>query len=151
MRIKKILLFVVLLMLVGYSFSIAADGIQWYSMKDGMEKAKNEKKPCIVDFFYGAGCSRCEKLQKFVYNDPVIAKKIMADFIPIKIDLTKPLSKEEDALGKKFDYKNDCLLIFLDHNGEVISDAKGKRLCFVDSVDPEWFVSYLDMIKSQYK
>jgi hypothetical protein len=75
----------------------------------------------------------------------------MDDFIPIKIDLTKPLLAEEEAFGNKFEFKHDCLLLFLDHNGEVISDPGGKRLCFIDSLDPEWFVGYLDMIKNSYK
>ena len=148
---KKILLLVSLLVFVICSHSFGADGMQWLSLKEGFAKAKIEKKPSIVDFFFGKGCPRCEKLQKYVYDDPIISKKIMDDFVPIRIDLTKPLTKEEDALGKKFDYKMDCLLLFLDHNGEVISDSKGKRLCFVDNVDPEWFVSYLDMIKKQYE
>jgi len=150
-KVKKILLLVSLLLLVTCSHAFGADGVQWFSMKEGFAKSKIEKKPCIVDFFYGKGCPRCEKLQKYVYDDPIISKKIMDDFVPIRIDLTKPLTKEEDALGKKFDYKMDCLLLFLDHNGEVISDSKGKRLCFIDYVDPEWFVSYLDMIKKKYE
>ena len=147
---KKILLPLVLVLLFGHSVSFASPGVQWYSLKDGMEKTKNEKKPMIVDFFYGKGCPRCEKLQKNVYDDPIISKKINDDFVPIRIDLTKPLSAEEDALGKKYEYKMDCLLLFLDQNGELISDPKGKRLCFIDNVDPEVFVSYLDMIKKKY-
>lgn len=148
---KKVLLLVAVYILVACSYSYSADGLQWFSLKEGFAKAKLEKKPCIVDFFFGPGCPRCERMQKYVYNDPVIAKKIMDDFVPIRIDLNKPLTEEEDALGKKFDYKMDCLLLFLDYNGEVITDTLGKRLCFADSVDPEWFVSYLDMIKKQYE
>jgi thioredoxin-related protein len=148
---KKLLLLMIFLILVGYSHSSAADGVQWLSLKEGFAKAKLENKPCIVDFFYGKGCPRCEKLQKYVYDDPAISKKINDDFVPIRIDLTKPLTAEEDSLGKKFDYKMDCLLLFLDHNGDLISDNKGKRLCFVDNVDPELFVSYLDEIKKKYE
>jgi thioredoxin-related protein len=148
---KKLLLLGAFLMFVAYSPAFAADGVQWFSLKVGFEKAKSEKKPCIVDFFYGKGCPRCEKLQKNVYDDPIISKKIMDDFVPIRIDLTKPLTEEEDALGKKFDYKMDCLLLFLDYDGKVINDTSGKRLCFMDSIDPEAFVSYLDMIKNTYR
>jgi len=149
---KKILLIILAFSLLGTaSYSFASDGLKWLSLKEGFAKAKLEKKPCIVDFYFGKGCPRCEKLQKYVYDDPTIAKKIMDDFVPIRIDLTKPLTKEEDALGKKFDYKMDCLLLFLDYNGEVISDSKGKRLCFIDNVEPDFFVSYLDMIKNSYK
>ena len=148
---KKIPIMVFLFLLVCHSSSFATDGIQWYSLKDGMEKAKQEKKPSIVDFWYGEECPRCARLQKEVYSDPLISKKIMDDFVPIKVDLTKDLTEEEEALGNKFDFKHDCLLLFLDHNAEVISDTQGKRLCFMDSVDPEWFVAYLDMIKRSYK
>ena len=148
---KKVLLLATVFLFVACSYSYSADGVQWFSLKDGFAKAKLEKKPSIVDFFYGKGCPRCEKLQKYVYDDTTIAKKINDDFVPIRIDLTKPLTSEEDALGKKFDYKMDCLLLFLDYNGDVISDSKGKRLCFVDNVDPELFVSYLDTIKKKYE
>lgn len=148
---KKILLLVALFVMMGFSLSIAAEGIQWYSLKDGLEKAKQEKKPSIVDFWYGEGCPRCARLQKDIYSDPLIVKKIMDDFIPIKVDLTKALTEEEEALGNKYEYKHECLLLFLDHNGEVLSDSGGKRLCFIDSLDPEWFVSYLDTIRRSYK
>jgi thioredoxin-related protein len=148
---KKIILIVSLFVLTGYSVSFAAEGVQWMSLKDGLVKAKIEKRPLIVDFFYGKGCSRCESLQKNVYNDPSISKKIMNSFVPVRIDLTKPLTAQEDALGKKFEYKNDCLLLFLDPTGELIHDTEGKRLCFVDKLDPKWFDSYLDMIIKKYE
>lgn len=149
---KKLLIIVLSFFLLGaYTHSFAAEGVQWLSLKEGMEKAKKEKKPSIVDFWYGVECPRCARLQRDVYSDPMITKKIMADFIPIRIDISKPLTEEEEALGNKFDYKHECLLLFLDHEGEVLSDTQGGRLCFADSVAPEWFVSYLDMIKQSYK
>lgn len=128
-----------------------AEAVKWITLKEGTEKARLEKKPMIVDFFFGKGCPRCELLEKNVYSDPAIAGKIMADFVPVRVDLTKPLTKEEEALGDKFDYKKDCLLVFLDPEGEVFTDKAGKRLCFIDKVDPEWFVEYLDTIREKMK
>lgn len=127
---------------------VLASEVKWLSLKEGMEKAKIEKKPVIVDFFYGKGCPRCEVLEKTVYGNPAIAKKLMDDFVPVRVDLTKKLTKEEEELGNKYYFKNDCLLLFLDHNGDVIKDPGGKRLCFAETIDAEWFVRYLDMIKS---
>jgi thioredoxin-related protein len=147
---KKINVFVIILILSTASFAFASDEIKWFSLNAGMEKAKAEKKPMIVDFYFGKGCPRCEALQKNVYDNPTIAKKIMDDFIPIKIDLTKKLSDEEKKLGNQYDYKNDCLLLFLDDKANIIKDPGGKRLCFVNTVNPEWFVKYLDMIKASY-
>lgn len=148
---KKIYALFVIVMVL---FSVGAFGsseIHWFSLKEGTEKAKAEKKPMIVDFFYGKGCPRCEVLQKGVYDNPAIAKKITDEFVPIRVDLTKKLTEEEEKLGNKYDFKNDCLLLFMDYQGNVMKDPSGKRLCFADTVEPEWFVQYLDMVKKQQK
>ena len=131
------------------SYAFGSTEIKWLPLKEGMEKAKVEKKPMIVDFFFGKGCPRCEALQKGVYDNPTIARKIMDDFIPIRVDLTKKLSPEEEELGNQYDFKNDCMLLFLDPQGTIIKDPSGKRLCFVENVEPDWFVKYLDMIKNR--
>ncbi len=131
------------------NFALADSGIKWYTLTDGQLKSKAEGKPVIVDFFFGKGCPRCEFLEKQVYSNPSIAKKIMDDFVPIRIDLTKKLSPEEQKLGEKYEFKNDCLLIFLDRSGNLVKDATGKKLCFIDKVDPDEFIRYLDTVKSQ--
>ena len=96
---KKSILLMTLFMLLGYTPSFAADGVQWLTLKDGLVKAKIEKRPLIVDFFYGKGCPRCESLQKNVYNDPMISKKIMNNFVPVKIDLAEPSYRSRRRLG----------------------------------------------------
>ncbi|MBI5075889.1 MAG: thioredoxin family protein [Nitrospirae bacterium] len=149
---KKILLPAILFIFVMGSSAFAVGGdVRWSSLKDGMVKAKAEKKPIIVDFFFGKGCPRCEKLEKFIYSEPKIAKKINDDFVPIFIDLTKPLTKEEEALGNKYDYKNDCLMLFLDYDMNLLKDPTGNKMCFVDHVEPDIFNGYLDMMKGQMK
>lgn len=135
--------------LMAFSHAPEENAAKWLSLKEGMEKSKTEKKPLIVDFFYGKGCPRCEELQKDTYDEPSIAKKIMDDFIPVRIDLRNKLTEEEEAFGNRFDYKNECMLIFLDCNGDVIKDPFGKKLCFMDTVEPEQFIAYLDMIKAE--
>jgi thioredoxin-related protein len=147
---KKLQVVMILAPLIAASLSFASGEIRWFSLRDGEERARAEKKPMIVDFYFGKGCPRCEALQKNVYDDPSIAEKIQRDFVPIRIDLTKKLTKEEKKLGERYDYKNDCLLLFLDHNGNILNDPQGKSLCFVDAVDPEWFTEYLDMIKAAF-
>ena len=127
----------------------ASDLVKWRSLKDGMEMAKAEKKPVVLDFFYGKGCPRCEFLEKEVYSNPMIAKKINEDFVPIRIDLLQKLSPEERSLGEKYKFKNDCLLIFLDVQGDLVRGPGGKSLCFIDKVDPEEFIKYLDMTKAR--
>lgn len=142
-----LILFLVLMLTAG-TVSAATDA-GWLTLKDGLARSKAEGKPIIVDFFYGTGCPRCERLQKAVYEEPAIGKRIMDEFVPVRIDLTKKLSPEEEELGKKYDFKNDCLLLFLDKNGEIINGPGGKRLCFIDNLEPDVFLQYLDFIKKE--
>lgn len=145
---RSVLLFLVFGVL-SLSCVSASDLVKWSSLQDGMERAKAEKKPVVLDFFYGKGCPRCEFLEKEVYSNPTIAKKINEDFVPIRIDLMKKLSPEERSLGEKYKFKNDCLLIFLDVKGDLVHAPGGKSLCFIDKVDPDEFIKYLDMTKAR--
>jgi thioredoxin-related protein len=133
------------------AFAVPAGDVKWFSLAEGMAKAKAEKKPLIVDFFYSKDCPRCAKLEQNIYSEPKIAKKINDDFVPVFIDLTKPLSKEEEDLGNKFDYKKDCLMLFLDYDMNILKDPSGKKMCFVDHIEPDVFNGYLDTMKAQMK
>ena len=155
MKIKHLISLAAVLI---FAFSAAAQekqkyagNIKWLSLKEGLKKASAEKKPIIVDFAVAEGCPRCEAMQKNVYSDKDIAGKINSDFIAVFINLGQKLAPEEERLGQQYDFKNDCLLLFLDSDGAVIKDPSGKRLCFAENVEPEWFIKYLDMVKKQQK
>ncbi len=145
------LIFVLLSAVIFSAAAAGAETVKWWTLSEGMPKAKADKKPVLVDFYFGKGCPRCERLDRDVYGDPAIAKKLNSDFIPIRIDLTGKLTEEEQKLGDKFDFKMDCMLLFLDPDGKVMTDYSGKRLCFVENVEPDWFVSYLDIVKNTIK
>lgn len=134
---------------VGTGLAIAAEKVAWVALPEAKKKALAENKPMIIDFFYNMSCPRCAMLEKNIYSEPKIARKINADFVAVRIDLTKELSAEETELGEKFDFKNDCLLLFLDPKGSVYKDPKGKKLCFVEGIEPELFIAYLDMVKEK--
>jgi thioredoxin-related protein len=127
-----------------------AKNVNWHTLKEGSTIALAEKKPCLVDFAVPEHCARCEFLQNNVYNRKEITDKINSDFIPIWIDLSKELTPEEKALGEKFDYRNDCLLLFLDHKGNIIKDPEGKKMCFVDKIPPQVFIDHLDYVREKY-
>ncbi|HWR89903.1 MAG TPA: thioredoxin family protein [Dissulfurispiraceae bacterium] len=147
--ISRRIIIAVLMFIVTFGVADAFSEIRWMMLKEGMEKARVEQKPVIVDFFYGKGCRRCEVLEKTVYGNAAIIQKVGDHFVAVRIDLTKKLSAEEEKLGKTYDFRDDCLLLFLDHTGEVMKDVSGKRLCFIDAVDPEWFDRYLDMVRDR--
>ncbi len=125
------------------------ESIKWYSLEEGKVLAKRLNRPCVVDFHFSRGCPRCEKLEKYVYSNREIIHKLNTEFIPIRIELSGELTPEEKALGERFKYNNECLLLFMDPEGNVIKDPSGKNLCFVDYIEPEWFIRYLDMAKQR--
>lgn len=143
---RKISIMLVLILTAFFCAPVSAE-VRWSSLKEGMEKAKVGKKPMIVDFYFGKGCPRCETLQKNVYGNAEISKKIMDDFIPVRVDLSRKLTPEEKTFGDKFEFKDDCLLLFLDYNGNIINGPGGQRLCFIDNVEPALFIEFLEFIK----
>ncbi|GAB4249048.1 thioredoxin family protein [Deferrisoma sp.] len=124
--------------------SLASDiAIPFYSLEEGKRLAAEQKRPIIVDFYAPEGCSRCDRFAKHIYNNPEIGRYITENFVLVRINLMGNMTRDEIALGRKYDYNYDCLLVFLDYRGEVIEDLSGKRMCFADFIEPEWFKQYL--------
>ena len=127
-----------------------APTVHWQKLQEGREISLREKKPCLVDFAVPMDCDRCDFLQENVYSKEEIVAKINAEFVPILIDLSGDMTPEEIALGEKYDFDNDCLMLFLNHEGEVIKDPKGTQMCFADKIEPEVFMEYLDYVAKEY-
>lgn len=147
MKRMRIWMVILMALLVLPTLAPAADGVSWLTLKAGADKAKLEKKPMLVDFYFGKGCPRCEQLDKEEYNNPEIAQKIKSDFIPVRVDLSRKLTEEEERLGERYHYKKECMLLFLDSDGAIINDPKGKGLSCATMIDAKMFSQYLDTVK----
>lgn len=123
--------------------------LRWHALPEGKRVAAAEHKPLLVDFYAPEGCSRCDKMAAHVYGNPEIARYIEEGFVLVRIDLTANLTREEIALGRKYDYNYDCLLVFLDPGGNVIEDLSGRRMCFTDYIEPQAFIDYLSRAKAR--
>ena len=145
---KKLLAVMILATLTMGPVSLAAEEIRWFSLQEGMERAKTTQKAMLVDFYFGKDCPRCVALKKSIYDDPLISQMITQNVVPIRIDLARKLTAEENKLGERYGYKRDCLLLLLDSSGNVLKDPKGQNLRFTDTVAPDQFVRYLEMIRA---
>ncbi len=135
-------------------FSISACGlvdpgppppkIHWQTLARGKALAAERRLPCLVDFFYGPGCPRCDRFINEIYSDPGIVARIEAGFIPIRINLAAPLSVEEKSLAEKMSTGGECMLMFLDHRGEVVKREKGLALCSLESMGAREFAAILE-------
>jgi thioredoxin-related protein len=129
--------------------SVGADyakAVKWTTLADGLELARKSHKPLYVDFGMPGGCSRCEFLKNNVYNRQKITDKINADFVPVWINLGKELTEQEESIGKRFEYEGECLLLFLDPEGNILTDLEGKKMCYRDNVEPEVIIKHLDSV-----
>ncbi len=121
-----------------------AGDINWRSLEQARVEAKEVGKPLMIDFYVSEACHRCMMMAMQVYAKPEISQYINVNFIPAKINISRTLTPEEHALGKKYDFNYDCLVVFETADGEVIEDVKLGRFCFVDPVDPKFFMGYLE-------
>jgi thioredoxin-related protein len=120
--------------------------VHWKSLDDGIQIARSEGKPMFIDFGVHEGCERCEFMQKHVYSSDKIVDKINRDFVPIYIDLAEDLTPDEQALGERHDFHDECLLLFLDHKKEPFFDEEGGQMCYAEQIDPNVFIRYLDYV-----
>lgn len=86
-----------------------------------------------------------------MYSKDLIVSKINKDFVPIFINLAEDLSPDEQALGHRHDFHDDCMLLFLDHDKQPVFDDQGGKMCFVDEIKPEVFIRYLDYVIGIYE
>jgi len=120
------------------------ESIRWRTLAEGSREAAETKRPCLVDFYFGANCHRCSQLDRHVYTNPYVIHRVNTEFIPVRIDLQKPLTEAEQALMEKMETGGECMLLFLHPDGTVLKDSTGVRVCTMGMISPEQFIRYLD-------
>lgn len=123
--------------------------INWRPLAAGKIEAQQKGMPILVDFYFGAGCHRCMALDNEVYNNSQIVELINRDFVPVRIDLSRELTKEEKMLEDDFATGGECLLGFLDPQGRMIKNQLGKNLCTMGMISRGEFMTYLQNAKKR--
>lgn len=57
----------------------------WYPFNEGIQKAWQEKKHIVIDF-YTDWCGWCKVMDKKTFSMPVVEKYLFENFVPIRID-----------------------------------------------------------------
>jgi len=108
----------------------------WYRYDQGLQKARVEKKPILVDF-YTDWCGWCKKMDKDTYANQEIIRLLNDKFIAVKINAESknPLDlqdkdgkkKTEAQIAREFSVSAYPVTWFLRPTGEQIAPLPGYR------------------------
>jgi len=136
----------------------------YFDLEEGMTAAKKLKKPVMLDFT-GHTCANCRKMEEQVWKQPEVLERLKKDFVLISlyVDESTPLPAEEqytDAEGNfistvgeknlayekaKFGINAQPLYMFLDTNGEPLSDVR-----YGYDPDVKRFITHLENVKQEF-
>lgn len=75
-------------LLISVAACAEAETVRWWSFNSGLEAARRQKKPIVVDF-YADWCHWCKVMEETTFADAQISKKLNRDYIAVKIDTQK--------------------------------------------------------------
>ncbi len=98
---------------------ISADDPELTASFDGaLAKAREEKRPVMIDFF-ADWCAACNELDRLTYNKPAVQAEA-ARFAAVKVDGTNE-NDALDAIYKRFDVVGLPTVVFIDSTGQVMT------------------------------
>jgi len=108
--------------------------VEWLSYDKGIEKAKAEGKPIVIDF-YTDWCGYCKKMDRSTFKDPKIVGFLKDNFVTVRVngdEKTKMVEHEgermsERALTRSFGGRGYPTFWFLDSEGKKIGPAPGYK------------------------
>lgn len=141
-------------------------GLQGYfDYEQGMACAKKLNKPVLLDF-KGHACTNCKVMEKNVWSDPEVLKRLSEDYVIIALyvdDRTELAEadwvtsnvdgKVKKTIGKKnadfqvekYRVNAQPYYVLIDHEGNSLTDAKAFDLSV------ESFVEFLDTGKAEFE
>jgi thiol:disulfide interchange protein DsbD len=137
----------------------------YFDLEEGMAAAKALQKPVMLDFT-GHSCANCRKMEAEVWSDPEVLRRIKEDFVLVSlyVDESTELPENEQYTNKsgekiitvadknkdyeitKFGFNAQPLYMFLDLNGNPLSDIK-----YGYDPDINKFTRHLEVVKKKFE
>ena len=115
-------------------------GIKFHTgtWEEALQKAVKEGKPLFLDIS-ASWCGPCKMLKKNTFTNEEVGEYFNTNFVNVAVDGEKG---EGVDLARKYHIRGYPTLIFLDNNGEIISQLSGYR-------DPEGLIKIGKQIVNQ--
>ena len=139
--------------------------VAYFTLEEGMAAAKALNKPVMLDFT-GHSCANCRKMEKEVWKDPEVLRRMREDFVLVSlyVDESTDLPLAEQYIKKdgdkvvtegdrnldyeiaQFGFNAQPLYMFLDLNGKPLSAVK-----YGYDPDIAKFIAHLDAAKAAFE
>jgi thiol:disulfide interchange protein DsbD len=107
---------------IGSITAVHADNIDWVrSIEEGLELAKQENKPVMIDF-YADWCTVCKEIEAYTFATDEVGDELTR-FVAIKIDLTDN-TPENQKIMQLFGIKGLPHIVFFDSKGGRLEDKR---------------------------
>jgi thioredoxin-related protein len=91
----------------------------WYPFEKGVALGKNQGKKVYIHF-WADWCGYCRTMEKETFQNPLVKKRLAADYIAIKVDTDR-----EKILSEKFRIRGLPDNWFLSKNGDIVGHRPG--------------------------
>ena len=124
------------------SWAMQGPGVTWKPYSDEvLKKAQMSKKPVIIDF-YATWCTPCRELEEVTFHDASVVKQADADFVMVKVDVTRGGNGLHDRLLQQYEIKGVPTIVFLDSGGKERRDLR-----LVDFLPADRFLGSMAQLK----